>query len=245
MQKTTSKYSKTFQATTGFDFESIKYLQILKDEGKISDGEVRHIYRILTKAKGYIDNAFEIQSVGFQEYVFRKVMTDMYDFVNRYTFTHPDVNTLLKNIIVTYKRSKFEKLNKKKNMKKSSVCGIIVNEHILLLKRAYREGKSNGWCLPGGKVEPGESSLAGGIRETLEETGIVIDTPKYVGKEVSASADFIVKVYYTIMDEMLPVTLSPREHTEYAWVAFEDLSNYELAGNTGKFMDLIFADLEK
>lgn len=110
MQKTTSKYSKTFQATTGFDFESVKYLQILRDEGKISDGEVRHIYRILTKAKGYIDNTFEIKSTGFQQYVFRKVIADMYAFVDKYTFTHPDVYTILKNVIVTYKRSKSEKI---------------------------------------------------------------------------------------------------------------------------------------
>lgn len=137
-----------------------------------------------------------------------------------------------------------KKQSKNKYMKKSSVCGIIVDGHMLILKRQYREGKSNGWCLPGGKVEPGESSIEGGIRETLEETGIVINTPSYVGQEVSASAEFSVKVYYTTMPERLPVTLSPREHSEYAWVAFDDLKNYELAGNTDKFINLIFQDLQ-
>ena len=109
IQKTPSEQSKTFQATTGFNFESVKYLQILKDEGKISDGEVRKIYHILNKAKYYIDNACNVQPIGFREYVFRSVMEDMGLLVDRYTFTNQVVNFLLKNIIITYKKTKLEK----------------------------------------------------------------------------------------------------------------------------------------
>ena len=60
--------------------------------------------------------------------------------------------------------------SKQKDMKKSAVCGIVVGDRILLLKRQYRVGKSNGWCIPGGKVDPGETTLEAAIRETFEET---------------------------------------------------------------------------
>jgi 8-oxo-dGTP pyrophosphatase MutT (NUDIX family) len=124
-------------------------------------------------------------------------------------------------------------------MKKSSVCGIIVDGEILLLKRQYREGKSNGWCLPGGKVDPGESSIDAAIRETFEESGIKINLPAYVGKSPSKSGDFEVKVYFTPMLTKRPVTLSPREHSDYAWVKIDDVDTYELAGNTKDFINLI------
>ncbi|KKQ78154.1 MAG: hypothetical protein A3A96_00310 [Candidatus Zambryskibacteria bacterium RIFCSPLOWO2_01_FULL_39_39] len=39
---------------------------------------------------------------------------------------------------------------------------------------------SGEWCLPGGKLEWGESFEEGAIRETKEETGITIQDPKVI-----------------------------------------------------------------
>ena len=128
-------------------------------------------------------------------------------------------------------------------MRKSAVCGIIVDNEILLLKRQYREGKSNGWCLPGGKVEPGEKSIDGAIRETFEETGIKINTPTFLGTAISASKEFTVNVYFTTMLTKEDVTLSIREHSEYAWVNIDDVDTYELSGNTKEFINLIIPNL--
>jgi len=129
-------------------------------------------------------------------------------------------------------------------MRKSAVCGIIVDNEILLLKRQYREGKSNGWCLPGGKVEPGEKSIDGAIRETFEETGIKINTPTFLGTAISASKEFTVNVYFTTMLTKEDVTLSIREHSEYAWVNIDDVDTYELSGNTKEFINLIIPNLD-
>ena len=121
-------------------------------------------------------------------------------------------------------------------MKKSAVCGIIVGDEILLLKRM---GRIKGFCLPGGKVDPGETFIQGAIRETEEETGIQIEIPRYVGDGQSMDNQYLVKTYYITLDNKPTVTLSPDEHSEYKWVKFSDISKYELAGNTQDFIDLI------
>lgn len=121
-------------------------------------------------------------------------------------------------------------------MKKSAVCGIIVRDEILLLQRM---GRIKGWCLPGGKVDPGETFIQGAIRETKEETGIKIGIPKYVGDGQSMDNQYLVKTYYITLDSKPEVTLSEGEHSDYEWVKFSDISKYELAGNTQDFIDLI------
>lgn len=49
-----------------------------------------------------------------------------------------------------------------------------------------RRDDGNGWCLPGGKLELGETDLAGALRELHEEAGLRID-PR--GEGVSISVD--------------------------------------------------------
>lgn len=120
-------------------------------------------------------------------------------------------------------------------MKLSAVVGVVVGDEILILKRQYRENKSNGWCLPGGKLEPGETPIQGAMRETFEETGITIPEPIFVAEVISGNKEFMVTVYHVEMDTKEPVTLSIREHSEYAWVKLADLQKYDLSGNTSLF----------
>ncbi len=61
--------------------------------------------------------------------------------------------------------------------------------NILMQQRKYPYGK---WCLPGGLMELGESTVDTAKRELLEETGLIIDEMKllgvYSGKEYFCSA---------------------------------------------------------
>jgi len=54
---------------------------------------------------------------------------------------------------------------------RANLCFIVRNERILLIrkKRGFGAGKING---PGGKVDPGETTLESALRETFEELGI-------------------------------------------------------------------------
>src|SRR3990167_9232122 len=57
---------------------------------------------------------------------------------------------------------------------------LLFDEHknLLLGKRKASHGEST-WCPPGGHVEFGESFEYCAMRETLEETGLVINNPQF------------------------------------------------------------------
>ena len=60
-------------------------------------------------------------------------------------------------------------------------------EKVLLTRRA-----DNGqWCLPGGRMEPGESATEACVRETLEETGLHVRVAKLIG--IYTSPDWIIQ----------------------------------------------------
>jgi 8-oxo-dGTP diphosphatase len=51
----------------------------------------------------------------------------------------------------------------------------------LLLIRRGREPGRGLWSLPGGRCEPGEDAAAAAVRETYEETGLVVTAGALVG----------------------------------------------------------------
>ena len=61
------------------------------------------------------------------------------------------------------------------------VCSAIIfdnaRERILITRR-----EDNGlWCLPGGRMEPGESAVEACAREVVEETGLVVEVGQLTG----------------------------------------------------------------
>ncbi len=113
-------------------------------------------------------------------------------------------------------------------------CAIIfddAHEKVLLTKRA-----DNGlWCLPGGKMEPGESIEECCHREVLEETGLQVETKRLVG--VYSNRDQLVvyqdgvKVQFVIMSFEAQVTggelgLS-NETTDARYFPFSELDSLE------------------
>lgn len=116
-------------------------------------------------------------------------------------------------------------------------CAVIFDEareKVLLTKRA-----DNGlWCLPGGKMEPGESIQECCRREVLEETGLHVDTQRLVG--VYSNRDQLVvyqdgvKVQFVILSFEARVTggelgLS-NETTDARYFPFSELDSLEFHG---------------
>ena len=110
----------------------------------------------------------------------------------------------------------------------------------LLLKRSLNDRWNPGkWEFPGGKVEPGEQFDEALLRETMEETGLIISLIRVVGATEFELLDR--KVAEIIMEGHLEsgeVHLS-NEHDDYAWVALRELTSMDLAEQSIEFANMI------
>lgn len=76
------------------------------------------------------------------------------------------------------------------------VGAIIVHDGRILLEQRKNEPGRGKWSVPGGKVEVGETLEHTVIRETEEETGLVVDDPVLVDAVSQISLDDAGKVKY-------------------------------------------------
>ena len=59
-------------------------------------------------------------------------------------------------------------------------CGVVCTDaagYILIGKRSDGQG----WCLPGGKIDPGETSMEAAARELQEESGLIAEKLTLIG----------------------------------------------------------------
>lgn len=90
-----------------------------------------------------------------------------------------------------------------------------------------------GWYLPAGRVEPGESLTAAALRETLEEAGvpIVLDGILRIDHAYRPSGTRV-RVYFTAhpADDTPPKTTPDDESLGAAWITLDELGAYPLRG---------------
>jgi 8-oxo-dGTP diphosphatase len=102
---------------------------------------------------------------------------------------------------------------------------LVMNEegNILLLRRASNSTFApDQWGYPGGKIEEGESSVVAAMRETEEETELVVRDPEPLGVFNGA-----VEAFFS--DTFEGEVKIDFEHTAWKWVAPRDLIAYDLA----------------
>jgi len=94
----------------------------------------------------------------------------------------------------------------------------------------YHGGNWEGWCLPGGHVEYGESFTDSVIREVYEETGLTIRQPQLCGVEnwFDPKLDYR---YFVLCYKTTHFTgeLRPSEEGEVRWVTLEEIPTLPLA----------------
>jgi len=118
----------------------------------------------------------------------------------------------------------FQKVSKDfKPKKESAGCFVEHDGNILLLYRAKHKFEGNKWGLPSGKMDAGESPIETVLRETYEETGIILspENLSYMGKWYVRypEHDFIYHIFHTKLAEKLPVKCNFEEHTNSDWVS--------------------------
>jgi len=113
------------------------------------------------------------------------------------------------------------------NIKKKPLGAAILikNEkgNVLLLKRAPESHFApNQWGYPGGKIEDGETALEAAVRETQEETQLVVQSTTSLGVFNGAVAAF----YSDDFEGKVEIDF---EHTDWKWVTPTELNSYDLA----------------
>ncbi|MBM7050915.1 NUDIX hydrolase [Rothia sp. ZJ1223] len=104
---------------------------------------------------------------------------------------------------------------------------------MLAVKPNYKDG----WTMPGGTVEAGESPKVGCFREVIEEVGLDLEPGRLLllfhGLQMGIWGDSTYYIYDGgVIDSSAQITLQEEELTEYRWVAEEDLDDYFSASFT-------------
>lgn len=105
-------------------------------------------------------------------------------------------------------------------------AAIIVSEgRVLMVKRRVKEGKLS-WQFPAGQIEDGEAAEDAAVRETIEETGLVVTATRLLGERIhpntgramSYTACEVVQGEARVADE--------DELDAVAWVSHSEITDY-------------------
>jgi len=111
----------------------------------------------------------------------------------------------------------------------AAVGAIAVRDGRLLLVRRGHPPDEGKWSLPGGRVEPGESDPDAVVRETAEETGLVVRVRALAGEVVRPG---IGAGAYRIRDYLVDIVAGEEKPGDDAadvdWVPLERLPDLDL-----------------
>jgi 8-oxo-dGTP diphosphatase len=114
----------------------------------------------------------------------------------------------------------------------------------ILLRRNLYKANGGKWGLPAGKLEEGESKIEAILRETKEETGLVL-TEEGVAYFDSwfvrnDSIDFEWHMYATKINSEPIIEINPEEHLEYLWVTPFEAMQMDLIHDLPESIELFY-----
>lgn len=102
---------------------------------------------------------------------------------------------------------------------------LIMNNELNVLVIRRSETAPHGalmWDLPGGLIHYGEDPTRAALRETVEETGIVLDEARILAVTSAVAGLYVIKFTYYALVGVPQVRLS-REHDRYKWVSLDEI----------------------
>jgi 8-oxo-dGTP diphosphatase len=121
------------------------------------------------------------------------------------------------------------------------VGAILVCDGKILLEERKNEPGRGKWSVPGGIVELGETLEETVIRETEEETGLVVDDPVLIDAvtQIALDEDGKVRYHFVIIDYFVRFKSGKLEAASDAaaleWVALEEVESKDLTASFRKF----------
>lgn len=128
----------------------------------------------------------------------------------------------------------------KTNRPMLAVRAIIKNEsgRILILKRDATAYGDEEWCLPGGKIDFGQTAAEAVANEVMEETSLKCTDIEFLFYQDSLpdqnlELHFVNLVFLCEVSGTLKLNA---ESSDYAWVGSEEIEKYKMAFNNGKII---------
>ncbi|NUS95318.1 MAG: CoA pyrophosphatase [Nocardia sp.] len=97
---------------------------------------------------------------------------------------------------------------------------------VLVIKRAYRGRNAGQWALPGGRLEPGETTQQAALRELHEELGLTIGPGDVLGTldDFPAASGFAITPVVATLSDLESLRPSPDEVHSVHRAAFDRLA---------------------
>lgn len=125
------------------------------------------------------------------------------------------------------------------NVELTVLCLIHRGNKYLLQDRIKKDWQ--GFTLPGGHVEPGESIVDAVIREMKEETGLTISNPKLCGIKQFPIEGGRYMVFLFTAEEFSGELISSEEGKMH-WVEQEDLKSVNLVDDFDELLQVMLSD---
>lgn len=118
------------------------------------------------------------------------------------------------------------------------------NEEIILLHRQDYKPEGGTWGIPSGKIDPGETMKIAVIRETKQETGLIIPEEEFkFFKSVYVrypTYDFVYHMFFLGLEDKPDIKISEAEHTEARWIKPQEAFNLPLIEDLDTCLKLFF-----
>ena len=121
----------------------------------------------------------------------------------------------------------------------TSLCLIYRDDEILLQNRLKRDWQ--GYTLPGGHIEPGESIVEGTIREMREETGLTVKNPRLCGVKQFPIPEGRYVVFLFLVKEYEGELVSSDEG-KMEWIPLDRLDEYDTVADLKELLDVMLRD---